>query len=168
MLSYQTYDCNIICISASVWQFSYKRKRKEKKMIEPAWYFHPEEKKNWRCYETVESIDRFEIDRSSPRVKPNALLYLSNTKSRIEYIISVRGIRTTSTHAEGWKAAERRARAGNYIDCVAGWQRQWHMSPRLLVIADLNMRRSPQVLAKRTNTRHFHRIRDFIHITLQQ
>lgn len=31
-------------------------------------------------------------------------------------------------------------RVGDYIDCVAGWQRQWHMSPRLLVIADLNMR----------------------------
>lgn len=40
-----------------------------------------------------------------------------------------------------WKVGER-AWAGDYIDCVASWQRQWHMSPRLLVIADLNMRQS--------------------------
>lgn len=54
---------------------------------------------------------------------------------------------------EGWmdrRTNERTdGRASDYIDCVAGWQRQWHMSPKLLVIADLNMRqRGPCPLAQ--------------------
>lgn len=47
-----------------------------------------------------------------------------------------RWVKRTDDRTDG----RERAGTGNYIDCVAGWQRQWHMSPKLLVIADLNMR----------------------------
>lgn len=50
------------------------------------------------------------------------------------------GWEQASWRTDGQTDERTNGRVGDYIDCVAGWQRQWHMSPRLLVIADLNMR----------------------------
>lgn len=99
-----------------------------------------------------ESRERYSTMRRTARTascvhRTTVLLYLSNTKSRTEYIIGrVYGLcmrRLKSRRSSSRRRKERGrtdGRAGNYIDCVAGWQRQWHMSPKLLVIADLNMR----------------------------
>lgn len=97
-----------------------------------------------------ESRERYSTMRRTARRavhRTTVLLYLSNTKSRTEYIIGrVYGLcmrRLKSRRSSSRRRKERGrtdGRAGNYIDCVAGWQRQWHMSPKLLVIADLNMR----------------------------